>query len=279
MKAFDSISIVRKLDNQHDQHVNQIATEAIATAVGFGLTSHDDASLDNERTLIVAVGGDGTMLYAARRALHSGASVLGFNTGKLGFLTDFSHKAVSTTIEKAVFQEDVYIEERILLALEYQGKDHYAMNEITVSNNESDKFIRYGLSVKGRQHTSVGEHKANCVIISTPTGSTAYSLNAGGAIVEPDLNLFQIIPVAAMSMTTRPLIVSGDKSIHVEVRKQKETKACIKLDGRTLQCLPLVGENEIVIKKAENPVKMIHSKDWNFFTTLTNKLHWNKPFN
>mgnify|MGYP001235570543 CR=1 FL=1 len=275
---YKSLSVVKKLNTPNDSRITKLALEATECAIKHGLATHYKEAMDTPETLIVAIGGDGTMLYAARRAIESGATIVGINTGNLGFLTEFSPDELCSTIKKAITGKDVRVEERTMLSVEFDGSaPQLAFNEITISNNESDKSIQYGLEIEGFTRSELGEHRANCIIIATPTGSTAYSLNAGGAILEPDLDIIQIMPVAAMSMTTRPVVVGGDKEVIVTVRPQFDSKACLKLDGRTSSCFPLNDPTEIRIRRHTRKVKMLHNMNWNFFSTLTEKLHWNRP--
>jgi len=274
----NAITVVRKLNDPSNPKIEHAINKAKEVAASLNISFHENEDQDTENTLIIAIGGDGTMLYAARRAIKSNALVVGINLGNLGFLTEFPAFVLPTLIHNAIDDTNVFIEERIMLSTTLNNTEHFALNEITLSNNESDKAIQYGLTVIGRQEISVGEHKANCLIISTPTGSTAYSLNVGGSIIEPALNVFQIMPVAAMSMTTRPLIISGDKTINVTLREQEGSTACLKLDGQTISCFDLSAEENITIKRSKKKVRILHAENWNFFSTMTEKLHWNKAF-
>lgn len=273
---YDSLVVIKKLNAPDNPYIEELAQEALRTAHELDL--YTDDRVETSRTLYIAIGGDGTMLFAARRAVRSGGTVIGINTGNLGFLTEFDPKYISNIIERAVRDQDVYIEERVMLRTYINDEHHYAFNEFTISNKESDRAIQYGLAVDGERKIPVGEHKANSVIISTPTGSTAYSLNVGGSILEPDLDVVQIMPVAAMSMTTRPLIVSGKNDIFVTVRPANDSRVSIKADGQTITCLDMCNDNTFRIERVKNKVRILHDKDWNFFDTLTNKLHWNKAF-
>ena len=275
---YKSLSVVKKLNMPDDKRITLLALEAYECAAKYGLSTHRDESKDTSETLIIAIGGDGTMLHAARRAIKSGATIVGINTGNLGFLTEFSPDEICNTIKKAIEFTDVRLEERTLLSTRLpDGQERLAFNEITVSNQESDKSIQCGLEIKGFNRSEMGEHRANCIIVASPTGSTAYSLNAGGAILEPDLDIIQLMTVAAMSMTSRPVVIGGDKNIIITVRPQFNSSACIKLDGNTAACLKLDEQHELVIKRYRGKVKILHNNEWNFFQTLTEKLHWNRP--
>lgn len=280
---YQTLVIIKKLNNPNNPYIQYLADEVRAIAHSYGIdVITDEPDRETSETLYVAIGGDGTFLFAARRAVRSGGAIVGINTGNLGFLTEFDPKTISdtvnNTITRAFDDENMFIEERTILKTYINGEYHYGFNEFVISSEYSDSAIHYALAVEGVRKSSVGEHKANGVIVSTPTGSTAYSLNVGGAIIEPDLDVIQILPVAAMSMTTRPLIISANKSVLVTVKPNHGCKVSIKADGQEIAKLGMESEITVKIERVKLPVKIIHDINWNFFDVLKHKLGWNKTF-
>ncbi len=257
----------------------------------------DDPSLS--KTLMVSIGGDGTVLHCAKTAFELNIPILGINLGNLGFLTDIS-KTEAIQVLATINDESSWVsEERILLVTETTNPDFtdqvesFAFNDFVISDLYSDTVIKYDLNIGGHH---AGHHKANAVIVSTPTGSTAYSLFVGGSILAPDLDVIAVSPVAAMSMSSRPVVASGKCTITIDVKHPKrddhledgyhdsiESTLCLKSDGQTIELDQfLVAEEEqfylfkIKIKKHDKHVTLLHHKDYNFFSRMSEKLGWNK---
>jgi len=231
-------------------------------------------------TLIVAIGGDGTMLYASDIAVSTGATVMGINTGRVGFLTDFSFEdlqknsylgSILDVGKTSLFPR----EDRIMLfTTTPEGYEFSTMNEISIANSNSDSAIEYEVWV---DNMSAGSHRANSVVISTPTGSTAYALSAGGAIIYPSLNVLEITPVAPMTMASRPIIVGGDAVIKVSARIRDGGTVSIRGDGQLFGSFDTHNSGEaatFTINTQPNKVRLLHTPAWNFFEVLTTKLGW-----
>lgn len=238
----------------------------------------DDISMVDMNTIAVPCGGDGTVLYAAKMLakLPFDVPILGFNLGHLGFLTDFAPSIIQiVTFVNMVASKNytTFVEDyRTLLSVEDElGNEYLALNDFVISNLYSDNIIKYDLTI-GNSHA--GNHKANGVIIATPTGSTAYAMNVGGAIIEPDLDVIEIIPIAGMGMTNRPILVSGKNEITIEIEAQLDRTVSFKADGQ--ECSRYNNENvKLKIVRREKKVRLLHIKGWNFFELLTHKLGWN----
>ena len=148
-----------------------------------------------------------------------------------------------------------------------------ALNDVVISDLYADSIIEYELHVGS---SNAGKHKANSVIVSTPTGSTAYAMFAGGAIIEPDLDVLEIIPVAALTMSARPMIVSGCNPIKVRITKKDGAENSIKADGIRCAIPQHTGDLEVTITRLEKQVTLLHTPEWNFFELLNKKLGWNR---
>ena len=226
-----------------------------------------------EHTVMIPIGGDGTVLHGAKEIINLGIPIIGINIGNLGFLTDLSPtqspEMLATFFDNLSDLNNFKQDHRTVLNVRINDVDHIAMNDIVFSDLYSDAIIEYELLIGP---SSAGKHKANSLILSTPTGSTAYAMFAGGAIIEPDLDVIEIIPVAAMSMSARPMIVSGNKTISVKITNKPNRTLSIKSDGINI---PVDMNSSIIeVTRLDKKVILLHSLTWNFFDVLSNKLHW-----
>lgn len=272
----ESIHIVHKLNSEDDSYVQLVSDIVQDAAHSMGCTrvySFADITPD---TLVIAIGGDGTMLHAMNIASRYNTVVMGINLGKIGFLTDFIvNESLFDNVQHIIKHcdlDDSNFEERISIRGTYRLNEkttlsYAAFNEFVISNEYSDNIITYDLII-GDMHA--GEHKATSLIISAPTGSTAYSLSAGGALVLPNMEVVQIIPVAPLSMSSRPIIVPSNMTIKVKFKSNGTI--CIKADGQTMERIDSVGE--ISFRNNDVKTRVLHSDDYNFFNMLTKKLGW-----
>lgn len=272
---FTKFHIVRKLDAADSEVVSgvcRVIRSAAANVPGNLVRETEIDGIDQD-TVIIAVGGDGTMLEAMRLAHRLGAYVMGVNLGKVGFLTDFANDdRLAGELMKVFSDPSVFkLEERTGLVYSTEENDldtqHVAFNEFVISNIYSDKMINYDLTIDDDR---AGGHKGNALIVSTPTGSTAYTLSAGGSLIMPSMKVMQIVPVAPMSMTSRPIIVASHHKIEICVDTDGEWS--LKCDGQNIR--RFASSKCINVRTSPTRVKIIHPTNWSFFEMLTQKLHW-----
>ena len=236
-----------------------------------------------EHTIMIPIGGDGTALAGALETLKHGRPIpiIGINIGNLGFLTDLpptqTREMTHAFFDSLKDPSGLKYDRRTVLEVKALGSTCMAMNDVVVSGKYSDTMIQYKLHVGA---SFAGKHKANSLIVSTPTGSTAYAMAAGGAIIEPDLDVMEIIPVAAASMSARPMIVGGHNVVTVRVSGNADLRLSVKADGQSLPYVLPPDHNttlpyEVKIIRLEEKVTLIHAASWNFFDVLSEKLHWN----
>lgn len=274
---FDAIHIVPKLNAATHERVECVANQIREAAISSGVrvlssTANCGSSVDvplTDRTLVIAVGGDGTMLEAMRRAARSHAVALGVNLGRVGFLTDID---ASTNIKYLMWSilngsYKLTVQDRMLLATDI-APEAIACNEIAVSSATPDAMITYRLVIDGY---NAGVHRANCIMASTSTGSTAYAMSAGGALMMPDLQAIQIVPVAATTMTSRPIVVSPTSVITLEIL---EDSASVRADGQRIATTPKQPISKITIRRHTLSARVAHVEGWNYFDMLTKKLGW-----
>ncbi len=231
----------------------------------------DAASLAREVDLLLVFGGDGSMLRVVREIDGALTPILGVNVGRLGFLTAVPSKELPKALEK-IWRDDYQIESRPLLTArgESNGKkiELRALNDIVISRGVAPRMIELEVTVNGHVLTC---YRCDGLIISSPTGSTAYSLSAGGAIVSPDAQVFAITPICPHTLSNRSVIVSSSAVIQVKVISEKvETSATA--DGQVQ--VDLLAGDVITIRRSRRAAHLLHPGGSSFFDTLRQKLHW-----
>jgi NAD+ kinase len=276
---FDKIFIIPKLDAVDEPVVKNITALIINAAAYADLQVLTTSSQVCDRTLVIAVGGDGTMLAAMRLAAEHKAIATGINLGKVGFLTDFGYTDRQFRNElDSLFQRPYLYPVELRTALRIyssieclERSGNIVLNEYVLSNLYSDEIITYTLKING---IDAGEHRANGIIVGTPTGSTAYTLSNGGALLYPSMNVMQIVPVAPLSLTSRPIIVPGDAKVSIQV--QTQGNYILKGDGARLYEFKPTDRPDLTFTEHFSPVRVVHPTNWNFFDVLTEKLGWRK---
>lgn len=220
--------------------------------------------------MAISIGGDGTFLKTASIIGKKNIPILGINTGRLGFLADIAEEDIEVTLQE-ILRGEYRIEERTQLQLSTQDKDfcgfNYALNEIAILKQDSASMINVHAYINDEYLTS---YQADGVLLTTPTGSTAYSLSVGGPIMSPTTSSFIIIAVAPHSLSARPLIVDDHSIITLEV-ESRNNNFLISLDGRSE--IFSTG-TKLTIKKAAFNLKVAKRLGHTFYNTLRNKLMW-----
>ncbi len=230
-------------------------------------TYHD---IDPNFDFFFSVGGDGTFLESVDLVRDLSIPIVGINSGRLGFLANISKDNTLNAIDKLI-NNDFEIEERTLLSLETKnqlfGEFNKALNEVTISKNDTSSLITVKAYIDGEYLNS---YWTDGLIISTPTGSTGYSLSVGGPIVMPGTKNFVISPIASHNLTVRPMVIPDDKEITLKV-DGREDRFLASLDFRSKS---FDKSLELKIKKADYTIKTVKFKDASFFSTIRNKLMW-----
>ena len=220
--------------------------------------------------LALSIGGDGTFLNTAARIGRKQIPVLGINTGRLGFLADVSNEEIIPALD-AILANQYSIEERALLYVQTSDGttfDYpYALNEVSVLKQDSSSMMSINTSLNGEM---VHTYQADGLIVSTPTGSTAYSMSVGGPLVVPQAQNIILSPVASHSLNVRPLIIPDSWVIELEIHSRSQNYL-VALDGRSKV---LEHKTKLHIRKADYTVKIIKQLNHTFFDTLKNKLMW-----
>ncbi|MBN2028480.1 MAG: NAD(+)/NADH kinase [Actinobacteria bacterium] len=239
-----------------------------ARAMGCAERGSDGDGFASDLELVISLGGDGAMLRAAGAAYAADAPVVGINLGKKGFLTAMDADHMYPGLEE-ILAGRYLLQERMLLACSLaegsEAETHFALNEVAVGKRELQRMVRLEVDINGHYfHFYAGDG----VIFSTPTGSTAYSLSAGGPIVDPLLDCIIITPICSHSLMDRSVIISPDSYIEVRVVREK-VMPTLSFDGREETELPHGGK--VLIRCAEQRLKMVKLESYSFYSLLRAK--------
>jgi len=233
-----------------------------------------EADLAQGADLLVAVGGDGTMLQAARLAAASSVPVLGVNRGRLGFLADIGPDRMFESVDDAL-EGRCLPESRMLLeaSVQVDGRSltALALNDVVVTKRESGRMLDLRTWVDG---TYVNTHGGDGFIVSTSTGSTAYALSCGGPIVHPSLAAIVLVPICPHTLSDRPIVVGAQSVVEIELAERHEARAQIVCDGMVLSDLE-PGER-LRIARAALTATLLHPPGHDYYRILRSKLHWGR---
>ena len=276
--APENADYLRQLLNELAENQAKIAiykpfADIIAAFIPEGINytvfhSHADLKAD----LLFSIGGDGTILDAVPLGLDSGMPVAGINMGRLGFLSSISKTEISKAVE-SVLSGEYGVEQRTLLELvapeNVFGDVRYALNELNVIRNPEHSLLAIKVFV---DDVYLNTYWGDGILLATPTGSTAYSLSAGGPIIAPNAKNFVITPIAAHNLTVRPIVIPDDSEIRIQV-EGREKKFVFSMDSRTCA---LDTSVQLKVRKADFCIHLVRMKDEDFFGTIRNKLMWGK---
>jgi len=242
----------------------------IATWKGQNEVAHlaTDGAKAEAASLFITVGGDGTLLRAARVATEYGAPLLGINTGRLGFLTELDYGDPRIAKLPELIEKGLLVEERSALLAEYAGHEYFALNDVVVRKGDVSRIVPFGLSLN-KEH--IADIPADGICVATPTGSTAYFLSAGGSIISPQVDAFGIVPLLPHTLFSRPLIVPGSSRIEIGCDSEI-AHAHLECDG---DVLAEIGPNTtVVVRKHPSAVRFARVAKLRFFERLEQKMRW-----
>lgn len=239
-------------------------------------SSEDWDLVDKDCKVVIALGGDGTLLLVSKQVLRHNIPLLGVNFGHLGFLSEYGDIEMED-LAKEVFENQIHIEDRFLLKAEIPElkANLYALNDIVVNRSLGSNLLYTDLFI---DNNLLHSFRSDGIVICTPTGSTAYALSAGGAVMDPHIKAFQIVPIAAHSLNSRSHVVSEEQEI-VLISKDTNNPFYIQADGQEL--IELKPGTKIIIKKAEYSLKLakLKSRNRNFYSILRDKMKWGSVVN
>jgi len=251
----------------------QVATDAATHRLvrTDGAVYPDAATLARQVDLLLVCGGDGTMLRVAREIAGRPTPMLGINIGGLGFLTAVSSRQLAGALER-VWKGQFCFEQRTLLqaTARHAGRRYHclALNDVVISHGSESRLIDLEVRIDGDPVTC---YRGDGLVISSPTGSTAYSLAAGGAIVLPTAAVIALTPICPHTLSNRSLILNHNARIQVQVLTQRPT-AVLSADGEGIT--ELVAGDQVVVRRSRATVRLMHLEGSSFFEALRSKLHW-----
>ncbi|AHE68302.1 NAD(+) kinase [Legionella oakridgensis] len=263
----------RLIDYLTPLHVEVYQDTDTAASFKLKLSILAREEMGEKQDLIIVVGGDGSLLSAARMAIKVNAPVIGINRGRLGFLTDISPQDIETQLTKVLNGE--YLEERrFLLQTRIQDDENTyfqgdALNDVVLSRGKETHLIEFDVYINQQ---FVSHYRADGLILATPTGSTAYALSAGGPIMHPHLNAMVMVPMFSHSLSTRPLVTDGQAFIELKISESNENNLQISCDGHESYA---VKPGQIVtIEKNAQQLRLLHPLEYHYYDTLRIKLGW-----
>lgn len=264
--SLKNISIVYNEDVQESLKVAKY-TQGILETKGFDTKINSSLDFDPQSSFVITIGGDGTLLKAARFYAPKNVPLLGINLGRLGFLAQANPEEIELSIDKLINGE-YHIQDRMMLSA--FDDNILALNDIVIKGDSFSRTSKLFLSINGR---IVCDYLADGIIISTPTGSTAYTLSAGGPVIVPGLEAVVIVPICPHTLNARPLVIPADETIKIT-----SCKTCNKLkmssDGQ--DTMDINAEDYVEIKKSNVQAKLVilEKQNSDFYSILREKLKW-----
>lgn len=261
--------IVSKIAEKQPEEIKKVRDALIKC--GFEILENENCDkLFSEIDMAVVLGGDGTILSVAQHGAKYNVPILGLNFGHLGYLAEL--KKEQTADFTRIAQGQYHIEERMMLDVKVvrEGKEVFsatALNDAVATKGHLSKMVHMLLEIDGKY---TGDYYSDGIIVSTPTGSTAYSLSAGGPIAEPKLNIMVITPVCAHSTNARPMVIADEQTVKVKVDIYHGEDAVLMCDGE--KPFSLCHKDEIYITKSQYKTKLVRLCESNFFDILNKKL-------
>lgn len=229
--------------------------------------------IGEQADLAIVVGGDGYMLGAARVLACYDIGVIGVNRGNLGFLTDLSPAEIIEPLKQILAGESRSEQRFIIEAEVYRHgqlkSSNSAVNEAVLHAGKVANMIEFEVHIDG---TFMFSQRSDGLIVSTPTGSTAYSMSAGGPILTPNLNALSLVPMFPHTLTSRPIVVDGNSEIKLILSNDNHENLQVSCDGHVI--LSVMPGDEVIIKKSEYSIRLVHPLDHDYFNVLRNKLSW-----
>ena len=249
--------------------------DAVVGGLPDGLVRKPVGELGRDADLIVAIGGDGTLLFAAQLAVARGVPLIGVNRGRLGFLTDVLPDEMIANVDDVLagrFETD----RRQLLSTRLVRADgaertHLSLNDVVVQRQESGRMLELEVSIDG---VFVNTHGGDGLVIATSTGSTAYALSCGGPIIHPALGAVVIAPISPHTLSDRPIVLGRESAIEVRLVARSGARAQVTCDGVVLG--GLAADSRLVIGPAQEVITLLHPPGHDYFRLLRSKLHWGR---
>lgn len=246
-----------------------------AALPGEGIERVPESALGERADLVIAIGGDGTLLYAARLVARHGVPLVGINRGRLGFLADVMPQDMLASLD-AVLDGRFEAEQRPLLAVCLHGADGLAaealaLNDVVMQKLATGRMLEFETWIDERY---VNTHAGDGIVVASATGSTAYALSCGGPIVQPHLDVLVVAPICPHTLSDRPIVVSRRVTIEIRLVERPETRAQVVCDGAVLG--ELAPGERLQVKPAHETITLLHPPGYDYYRLLRSKLHWGR---
>ena len=239
-----------------------------------GATHVDERELAARADLVVAIGGDGTLLHAARHVAARDVPLVGINRGRLGFLTDVLPEQMLDAID-AILDGDYLAERRLMVAARLRensdGDALFALNDVVLQKGDTGRLVDFRTEVDG---TYVNTHRGDGLIVATPTGSTAYALSCSGPIIQPNVDALVMVPICPHTLSDRPLVLPSSSTIRITLDNDGGSVAHVVCDGEPLGRMN--AGDTLTISLAREAVTLLHPRDYNYYELLRSKLNWGR---
>ena len=252
-----------------------LSAEEPGPGAGSGVSRVPEEDFARRSDLVIAIGGDGTLLYAARLVARHGVPLLGINRGRLGFLTDVLPQDIGQCLDAAL-AGGLQADERPLLSAvicsaDGSRRDALALNDVVLHKLSTGRMVDFEMRVNG---SYLNTHAGDGIIIASATGSTAYALSCGGPIVEPQLDVLVLAPICPHTMSDRPIVVSARSLIEAELLRRSDSRAEVTCDG--IELGEIAPGDRLEVRSAAERVTLLHPPGYDYYRLLRSKLHWGR---
>jgi NAD+ kinase len=285
-KEFRNIGIVAKSHSPHARSILRQLTRWLdskripylcgpgaATALRAGIDETAREEMYRTSDLLIVLGGDGTLLSVAREIAPHGLPILGVNLGSLGFLTEITLKKMSESVTE-VLTGNYQVDRRMMIAARLvrggrQVVRNHLLNDVVLNKSALARIVDIDIDIDGE---FVTRYRADGLIVCTPTGSTAYSLSAGGPIIHPDMRSFCITPICPHTLTNRPLVVPSHVRIDLRLKRSTEENVYLTLDGQL--GFPMKPGDRVEVRRSRHTIRLLKVPGMPYFNVLRSKLKW-----
>ncbi len=270
------LSTISQVTSALERHADVLVHCLDFDAQSSGLATTSIQTLVDQSDLVISLGGDGTLLTAARALVNKDTPLLGVNMGRLGFLADVTIGDFESHLEE-VMEGKYTVEKRFFIEGEIHSPDRVksrdiALNDIILHNYKSLSMIEYEVYLDGKL---IHKQRADGVIVTTPTGSTAYALSGGGPIMHPSLETLAIVPICPHTLSNRPIVLPAHQNIEI-LLSHPDSAAKINYDGRST--VKMTTEEKIRINRYPRPLTLLHPQNYDYFEMLRAKLSWSAHY-
>lgn len=262
----ESLSLAKEIEDY-------LESVEIRHSVVMTMSTDDDVIIPYSTDFVISLGGDGTVLYVARKVHDLGLPILPVNLGSFGYITEVGKDEWKEAFERYVSSGD-NLSRRLMLKVSVTRRrrkifSSYALNEATISSSGISKVVKLELDL---DNTYAGLFKADGLIVATPTGSTAYSLAAGGPILMADISAFVITPICPFTLSNRPLVTGSETTCTIKVKEGQRTEVVLSVDGQN--SIALEEGDEVTIEKSRSKALLVMSHKRNYIEVIRDKLNW-----